>query len=206
MESTRGRRHARTAQAVLDAALEIIAESSIEALSMREIARRIEYSPSGLYEYFASKDELLGALSMQGFARLTEHLQRTVRGDTAPQRLLEAGTAYLDFARQQPQLYLLMFNCAPEQGKAGITLAQFLQALATNTAFAVLLSIIRAGVANGAFKTSANSSVELLAYGSWAHMHGLAMLRLTLLGTAVEDVDVMNREILRTYIAHMTAP
>src|SRR5947209_11755605 len=82
MGNTRGRRHARTVQAVLDAALEIIAESSIEALSMREIARRVEYSPSGLYEYFASKDELLGALCRQGFEKLTEHIKRTVRGNT----------------------------------------------------------------------------------------------------------------------------
>jgi AcrR family transcriptional regulator len=201
MDNTRGRRHARTAQAVLDAALEIIAESSIEDLSMREIARRIDYSPSGLYEYFASKDELLDALRRQGFEKLTEHIKRTVRGNTAPQRLLEAGIAYLDFAKRNPQLYLLMFNRVPHTEEA-----QKPQRRMTNAAFAVLVEIVRAGVESGAFKSIPNISIEQLAYSSWAHAHGLAMLRLTLLSTTIEDIDALNHEVIRAFIKRMCAP
>jgi AcrR family transcriptional regulator len=199
MDNPRGRRHARTAQAVLDAALEIIAESSIEALSMREIARRIDYSPSGLYEYFASKDELLDALCEQGFEKLTAHIQRMVHGSTASQRLLEAGMAYLNFARQNPQLYLLMFNRVPSQ----TTEAPGLVHLTANTAFAELLAIIRSGVESGVFKVTPGGSVEQLAYSSWAHVHGLAMLRLTLLSTTFEDIDAFNRDVVWAFIERM---
>jgi AcrR family transcriptional regulator len=202
MDNTRGRRHARTAQAVLDAALEIIAESSIEALSMREIARRIEYSPSGLYEYFASKDELLGALRIQGFAKLTEHINRTVRGSTAPQRLLESGMAYLDFAKRNPQLYLLMFNRVPPQTEE----AKRPRRRMTNAAFTALIEIVRTGVESGAFKIAPNVSIEQLAYSNWAHVHGLAMLRLTLLSTTAEDIDTLNREVMQAFIERMCAP
>jgi AcrR family transcriptional regulator len=199
MDNTRGRRHARTAQAVLDAALEIISESNIEALSMREIARRIDYSPSGLYEYFASKDELLDALRRQGFEKLTEHIKLTVRGSTASQRLLESGMAYLDFARRSPQLYLLMFNRVPGQ----IEEARKPERRTTNSAFAALIEIIRAGVESGAFKVTPNVSIEQMAYSNWAHVHGLAMLRLTLLSTTTEDIDTLNREVLRAFIERM---
>lgn len=202
MDNTRGRRHARTTQAVLDAALEIISESNIEALSMREIARRIDYSPSGLYEYFASKDELLDVLRRQGFEKLTEHIKRTVRGSTASQRLLESGMAYLDFAKRNPQLYLLMFNRVPAQ----IEEARKLERRMTNSAFAELLAIIRAGVESGAFKSTPNVSIEQLAYSNWAHVHGLAMLRLTLLSTTTEDIDALNIEVLRAFIERMCAP
>jgi AcrR family transcriptional regulator len=202
MENTRGRRHARTAQAVLDAALEIISESNIEALSMREIARRIDYSPSGLYEYFASKDELLDELRRQGFEKLTEQIKRMVHGSTASQRLLESGMAYLDFARQNPQLYLLMFNRVPAQAEE----ARKPERRVTNSAFAALVEIVRAGVESGAFKSTPNVSVEQLAYSNWAHVHGLAMLRLTLLSATTEDVDTLNRQVLRACIARMCAP
>ena len=202
MDNTRGRRHARTTQAVLDAALEIISESNIEALSMREIARRIDYSPSGLYEYFASKDELLDVLRRQGFEKLTEHIKRTVRGSTSSQRLLESGMAYLDFAKRNPQLYLLMFNRVPAQ----IEEARKPERRMTNSAFAELLAIIRAGVESGAFKSTPNVSIEQLAYSNWAHVHGLAMLRLTLLSTTTEDIDALNIEVLRAFIERMCAP
>lgn len=169
---------------------------------MREIARRIDYSPSGLYEYFASKDELLDALRRQGFEKLTEHIKRTVRGSTAPQRLLESGMAYLDFAKQNPQLYLLMFNRVPPQPAE----AQKPERRMTNSAFAALLEIVRAGVESGAFKSTPNVSVEQLAYSNWAHVHGLAMLRLTLLSTTTEDIDALNHEVIRAFIARMCAP
>jgi AcrR family transcriptional regulator len=206
MDTTRGRRHARTAQAMLDAALEILTESNIEALSMREIARRIEYSPSGLYEYFACKDELLDALRQHGFVKLTEYLNRMVRGSTAAQRLLEASSAYLDFARRNPQLYLLMFNRMPPEASEGKTLAQRLEDFTVNTAFAVLLAIIRAGVESGAFKIDPQLEVAQLAYSSWAYLHGLAMLRLTLLSTAAEEIDAKHHEILRAFVASMGGP
>jgi AcrR family transcriptional regulator len=188
----------------LDAALEILTEGNIEAISMREIARRIEYSPSGLYEYFASKDELLEALSMQGFIKLTEHLNRTIRGGTSSQRLLESGQAYLDFARRNPQLYLLMFHRVPPEPAESRTLAQFLGYLAENSAFAILLAIIRDGVQSGVFKHVPKLGVEKMAYSCWAYLHGLAMLRLTLLSRKIEDIDEANQEMLGAFVASMT--
>ena len=56
----RQRRHLRTKDAILDAARQIIATEGAEKLSMRAIAKRIDYSPAGLYEYFGSKDVLTG--------------------------------------------------------------------------------------------------------------------------------------------------
>ena len=54
MSQTRRKRHIRTKQAILDAALEIISEDGPNALSMRNLADRIDYSAAGIYEYFAS--------------------------------------------------------------------------------------------------------------------------------------------------------
>ncbi len=60
------RRHVRTKQAILDAALEIVIQNGPAALSMRSLAERIDYSPAGLYEYFSSKEEIISAVCDEG--------------------------------------------------------------------------------------------------------------------------------------------
>ena len=72
--SPRERRHQRTQQAILDAALEIIHEKGVDGLSIRAIADKIDYSPAGLYEYYGSKEEIIAALCMQGLERFGRHL------------------------------------------------------------------------------------------------------------------------------------
>ena len=67
---TRTRRQERTRRAILDSALAIVAESGPDALSMRAIADRIDYSAAGLYEYFGSKEEILNAVREEGMAQL----------------------------------------------------------------------------------------------------------------------------------------
>jgi AcrR family transcriptional regulator len=198
-KSTRERRRARTAQALLDAAMEIITERGVGALSMREIAQRIEYSPSGLYEYYASKEEILDALCEQGFVQLTGQIERAVQGNTAVQRLYELALAYLDFARQHSQLYLLMFNSAPPQ----IWQGRGLQHLSTNSAYSKLLAIVRAGVESGEFSAASGLDIEQLTYSIWALMHGLAALRLTRLSNASEDIDATNRQVMQAAIERL---
>ena len=57
----RERRYARTRQEILDAAMELVQEKGPDKLSMRELARRVDYSPAGLYEYYENKDEIIVA-------------------------------------------------------------------------------------------------------------------------------------------------
>ena|SRR5689334_20999759 len=146
-KNPRERRRARTAQAVLDAAMEIIAERGIQALSIREIAQRIEYSPSGLYEYYASKDEILDALVAQGFAQLTARIERSLRGNTASQHLFEVAQAYMEFARENPSLYLLIFDHVSNPSRLMKTLSELDQ----NSAYGKLHECIRVGVESGEF-------------------------------------------------------
>jgi len=190
-QTPRERRKARTAQAVLDAALSIIAEHGLEALSIREIAQRIEYSPSGLYEYYASKDEILDALIAQGLLQLSKQIERVPHEDTAVQWLFEIAQAYLVFAREHAQLYLLMFGSVFSPSGLVTTLDQ----LDRNSAYGQLRVCIQIGLERGEFVTSSGESVEHLIYSMWALMHGLATLRLTRL-SAVADIDAINQQVL----------
>ena len=111
--TTRERRHQRTQQAILDAALEIIHEKGVEALSMRAIADKIDYSAAGLYEYYGSKEEIIAALCIQGFQRFSSYLGSVDKSLPAEEYMSELGLAYIDFALQNSDFFLLMFTTAP---------------------------------------------------------------------------------------------
>ena len=78
MQSPREKRRARTREAILEAAMQVVRQKGVEALSIREIVGRIDYSPSGLYEYFSSKEEIIQELVDEGFARLTARLEHGI--------------------------------------------------------------------------------------------------------------------------------
>jgi AcrR family transcriptional regulator len=194
MQSPREKRRSRTREAILEAAMQVVRQNGVEALSIREIVGRIDYSPSGLYEYFASKDEIIQELVREGFARLTAHMERGIHGETALARLQEAGKAYMHFALQEPQLYLLMFNHKPF---APFPLADVEQ----NTAYSQLLQILRDGLQSGEFCSV--SGARELAYTSWSLMHGLSMLRLTLMSQVTDDPDNLHERAFQAFVEQL---
>ncbi|GER91890.1 hypothetical protein KDW_60520 [Dictyobacter vulcani] len=197
-QTPRERRRARTAQAILDAALAIIAEQGLQALSIREIAQRIEYSPSGLYEYYASKDEILDALIAQGLAQLNEMLAHVPSGESASEWLFAIGEAYLAFAREHEQLYALIFGHIFSPSGLVTSLDQ----LQHNSAYGQLRHCIQTGVERGAFILPSGESIEQQVYSTWALLHGLAMLRMTRV-SAVTGIDAINQQVLRSAFAHL---
>lgn len=104
----RDRADARTA--ILLAARELAREEGWNALTMRRLADRIDYSANYAYRYFAGREEILLALARDGFARILVSMQEA-SGDLRPRDgLRRAGHAYLDFALAEPDLYQLMYG------------------------------------------------------------------------------------------------
>lgn len=67
---------------IFDRALELFSERGFEGASMRELARRAGTTPSNVYNYFPSKDELLREVFHQGAAQIRESLDlRKTDGD-----------------------------------------------------------------------------------------------------------------------------
>ena len=100
-----------TRNALITAAAIAIEETSVEGLTVREVARRAKQSTIGIYRNFAGKSGLLDALFVQGFERLGEAAKQAgERAATARDAVLMAVGEYLSLARKQPQHYRLMFN------------------------------------------------------------------------------------------------
>lgn len=95
-------------ESILQAALEIAEREGWPAVTIRKIAKEIDYTSPIIYQHFDNKEAALQTLMEDGYARLQEQMQRPAPAATADERLLNLGRAYLRFAREQPQLYQLM--------------------------------------------------------------------------------------------------
>ena len=81
--SRRDRRRLATRAEILAAARELLLEVGPEGLSLRQVARRADFSPAALYTYFPSKDSLVASLFEESFERLYDYLRR-VPADLPP--------------------------------------------------------------------------------------------------------------------------
>jgi len=100
---------------VLAAARTAFFELGLDGASMREIARRAGYTPGAIYSYFASKEEIYGALLGESLERLNASVvralppagavqgARTAATADASALLVAAATAFFDFYRENPR-------------------------------------------------------------------------------------------------------
>lgn len=72
---TRGERKERTRRAILDAALALSADSSLVALSLRQVAKQVGIVPTAFYRHFDSIEALGLALVDESFESLREVLR-----------------------------------------------------------------------------------------------------------------------------------
>ena len=77
------RQRAALRQQIMDAATQIVVQQGAEALTIRRIARMIEYSPRTVYLYFENKDALMQALIEYGFGQSVTHYPDLEAGNPA---------------------------------------------------------------------------------------------------------------------------
>src|SRR5258706_2571047 len=107
---------------ILDAARELFATEGYDAVTMRKIADKIEYSPTAIYQHFADKDALVAELCRHDFRSFAAHFAQAAATEDPVLRLRETGRAYFAFAVEFPQHYRVMFMAArpsvsPEEGE-----------------------------------------------------------------------------------------
>jgi AcrR family transcriptional regulator len=106
-----GYHHGELRAALIEAAREVIAQSGLGALSLRDLARRVGVSSGAPFHHFPDRTALVGALAVDGFRRLKDLMQATP-AETPQRRLGAMAEAYVRFSRKERGHYLAMF--APE--------------------------------------------------------------------------------------------
>jgi AcrR family transcriptional regulator len=109
---TRGYHHGNLREALIRAALELIAQKGPAGFTFAEAARWAGVSPAAPYRHFRDRDELLIDVARRGFDAFAVRLDSAWRGGrpdgfTAFDRVAKA---YLRFANSEPAYYSAMFE------------------------------------------------------------------------------------------------
>src|SRR5690606_19211178 len=94
---------------ILTSARELFIERGYEETSIRNIAERIEYSPTTIYLYFKDKDDVFYALHQEGFGLLNQYFNALKNVENPFERLKAIMKAYIRFALENKEYYDLMF-------------------------------------------------------------------------------------------------
>jgi len=166
----RGYHHGNLKEALIRAALELIAEKGPAGFTFAEAARWAGVSPAAPYRHFRDRDDLLIDVARRGFEAFAQTLARAWgEGRPNPSAAFERlGRAYLEFARSEPAYYSAMFEAAvPLDANPELRAA-------SERAFAVLRSAAEKLIAE--MPAERRPPALMMALHLWALSHGIASL------------------------------
>src|ERR1700736_1153335 len=112
----RGYHHGNLKEALIQAALDLIARKGPAGFTFAEAARAAGVSPAAPYRHYRDRDELLIDVARLGFDKFAQ-AQAWGEGRPDPFTAFERlGRAYLEFARTEPAYYSAMFEAGAPLG------------------------------------------------------------------------------------------
>src|SRR3954464_1407082 len=111
-EGRRGYHHGNLREALIRAALELIAQKGPAGFTFADAARWAGVSPAAPYRHFRDRDALLADVARRGFELFEAALRRAWDDGKPPPYVAfeNPGPAYLHFARNEPAYYSAMFE------------------------------------------------------------------------------------------------
>ena len=104
-----------TKDEIVDAALRVARVKGAEGVTTRDIAAELGVSTRPIFTYYRGMDELRADLRLAAHAVYRRYTDEGLR---QPIPFLGFGRQYLRFAREEPQLYRLLFLSPSAQGGA----------------------------------------------------------------------------------------
>ena len=162
--------HGNLREAMIQAALDLIATAGPNGFTLAEVARAVGVSGAAPYRHFKDRNALVAEIARQGFDKFAEELFAAWDdGRPSPVASIEAvARAYLGFARREPAFYAVMFE-------PGFPLEDDATLLASSArAFGVLR--LAAAAATRAMPARGRPPALMVALHIWSMAHGTASL------------------------------
>jgi AcrR family transcriptional regulator len=103
------------AQDLLAATARILNEESVEALSVRRLAREVGVTPANFYNHFPSLEDVLLTLAAEGFDTVSAETKRCMeKAKSRKEGLTEACVSFVLFAMANKQVFRIMFGQVPD--------------------------------------------------------------------------------------------
>ncbi len=167
----RGYHHGNLKEALLQAALDLIAQKGAAGFTFADAARMAGVSPAAPYRHFRDRDELLASIAQRGFEQFEAQLTQAWddgRPDTAT-AFERVGKAYLRFAREEPSFYSAMFESGlPVESNAALQAASERAFAVIRAAAERLAALAPPGVPR--------PPAMMMALHIWSMSHGIASL------------------------------
>lgn len=164
--------HGELRLALVDIAIELIAERGLHRFSLAEASRRLGVSVAAPYRHFADRDALLAAVAVRALQVFAEMLaDEAGDADSSERRLAAMARAYVRFAAEQRPLFETLYSSGIDKRRY----PELKRAYEPVDAFHTLVSEIcdgdprATGTLAGALEASAHGHAALLVDGEYGH-------------------------------------
>ncbi|MBU0632772.1 TetR/AcrR family transcriptional regulator [bacterium] len=155
----------------LTIAFDFIAKEDIEKLTLKILSDATGTSRSAIYRHFNSKDQLIETMIQKGFEHFDDFVSLALKDKNKPliDRFYLSGKAYLEFAKQNSNLYRLLFGNKYANIREEIISIKDVDC----SGFGALKAAVEEGQASGILKKEDSFYRTILL---WSSLHGLSSL------------------------------
>lgn len=165
------------------------AQAGPDGATMRGIAAEMGWTAASLYRYFANREALLAATRAAALDRFSDRIEAAYAASADLwDRSRAIGQAYVDFARDEPHAYRLIFTFSPGEGPLPPEL-HAAQERSNRTVTGYVRDMVAAGLLEG--------DPETLGRAYWAALHGLIVLRMAGRIDDGEQFDTLRHTMMR---------
>lgn len=181
---------------IIEAAENIIATDGIDSLSIRKIAKQIEYSPATIYHYFKDKEEILNVVMQKGYSKIMKAISAANLDNLkGKEKLIEMSKNYIRASISMSDEYMnAQLNTSPEALQ--YTSSLFKGASRQKPALSVLYQCIKEIEEN---QLASEDELEMT-----AQMVAVSTFGLILKISVEKDLDEIQKERLISYFVNET--
>lgn len=174
----------RTRALIVDAARELFVRNGYDAVTMRAVAARIEYTPTAIYHHFRDKKHLVLECCLEDARLLAGEMRRVAEENRDPiERLRQMAVAYAGFGLRHPNHYRLMFMTELPGGE--LTGLDVVKGNPELDAYSVLKAAVQSAI-DARLLRADYANVDATAQMLWSALHGIISLRI-----AKNDIRVL---------------
>ncbi|MGM7635013.1 TetR/AcrR family transcriptional regulator [Bacillus sp. Hm123] len=108
-----------TREMIMEAASDLFVENGYQHTSMRQIAKKLNYSHGAIYYHFKNKAELFFALVKANFSKLNKVLEEVIASSLSPEEKLEKVLlGFIEYGMNNQSDYEIMFLIKDEELKS----------------------------------------------------------------------------------------
>jgi len=146
-------------------------------VTLRKLAKAIEYSPGAIYQYFKDKQDLVRAIIVKDSLDLRQHLLECLSLDNPVEQLGEMARRYAAWGMEHPNHYRLLLLPPPAWSVQDRSLRG--QIPLEQEILHVLNVLVKGAIDRGLLKEKYHEP-SLVAATLWAGIHGVVLLEVTM--------------------------